>query len=64
MLAVFELFEKMNAYLMPMREKFNYYMNNRQVIDQIFKDGAVKAEKIARETLNKIRILIGASNEN
>ncbi len=58
-----ELFEKVNTFIAPMREKFNYYYTNRDVVDKILLDGAKKARVIAQETLNKIKYLIGAKNE-
>ena len=59
-----ELFEKMNAFLLPMREKFDYYMNHKEIVDQILMDGANRARVIARQTLNKVRELIGVKSEN
>lgn len=54
-----ELFEKMNAYIAPMREKYNYYMENKDLIDQILVSGAAKARAIAGETLKRVRRAIG-----
>ncbi len=53
------LYEKMNAYLSPMREKYNYYMEHKEIIDKILSEGAEKARKIAKETLIRVRKAIG-----
>ena len=58
-----ELFEVANNFIKPMREKFDYYMTHKEVVDEILSNGAKKARVVARETLNKIRELIGAKNE-
>ncbi len=58
-----ELFNVVNRQLEPMREKFDYYMNNKDIIDQILKDGAKKARVVAKETLREVRELIGANND-
>lgn len=54
-----ELFEVANAYLTPMREKYNYYMQNPQLVEQILQDGAKKVRYIAKKQLNKVRKKIG-----
>ena len=54
-----QLFEVMNNYISPMREKYNYYMNHKDEVDEILKQGAIKAQKIASEYLQKIRTAIG-----
>ncbi len=41
------------------REKFNYYINNLTEVEQILKEGAVKASKIAENTLKRVREKIG-----
>lgn len=53
------LFEKMNTYLSPMREKYNYYMENKDLVDKILREGAESARKIAAETLTRVRKAIG-----
>ncbi|MCB9091083.1 MAG: tryptophan--tRNA ligase [Halobacteriovoraceae bacterium] len=50
-----ELFEKVNAVLSEPREKYEYLMANREVIDCHLKEGAVKARKIAGETLDRVK---------
>lgn len=59
-----ELFEVANAYLSPMREKYNYYMQNPKTVEQILQDGAKKARFVARKVLNKVRKRIGVSELN
>ncbi|MCI5797394.1 MAG: tryptophan--tRNA ligase [Firmicutes bacterium] len=54
-----QTFELINSYISPMREKYNYYMSNTQLIDQILQDGAKKARAIASDTLARVRKLIG-----
>ena len=56
-----ELFELANAYLAPMREKFNYYKAHKQEVVQILSDGAEKARAIAKRTLAKVRDRLGVN---
>ncbi len=53
------LFEVANKFIAPMREKFDYYMANKDEVDEILKEGALKAEKVAREVLSRVRQAIG-----
>ncbi len=55
-----QLFAVMNAYIAPMREKFDYYMAHFDEVEEMLKRGAEKARKIAREQLDKVRLAIGA----
>lgn len=41
------------------REKYNYYMNNPDEIDEILVEGAKKARLVAQQTLNRIRENLG-----
>ena len=54
-----ELFRVMNRYLTPMREKFNYYMQHRDIVDKILSDGASRVRKIAKHTIEQVRKAIG-----
>ena len=54
-----QLFEVMNAYLSPMREKYEYYMAHHEEVDAILAQGAAKARPIAQETIHRIRKAIG-----
>ncbi|MDO5637423.1 MAG: tryptophan--tRNA ligase [Myroides sp.] len=54
--ALFELIcEKFKVH----REKYNYYMNNLDVVDRLLNEGAAKAAVIANETLAKVREKLG-----
>ncbi|MBQ8443908.1 MAG: tryptophan--tRNA ligase, partial [Clostridia bacterium] len=55
-----ELFEVANEYIRPMREKFEYYMAHKELVDEILENGAVKARALAKENLAKVRRSIGA----
>ena len=54
-----QLFEVANRYISPMREKFNYYMSHKEEVDEILREGAVKAEKVAKVVLSRVRKAIG-----
>ena len=54
-----QTFELINNYLSPMREKYNYYMANPQLVDEILEKGAQKARQIASRTLEEVRNHIG-----
>lgn len=41
------------------REKFNYYMENRDEVDSILSSGAEKARKVAHQTLYRVRRELG-----
>ncbi len=51
--------EVANRELAPIREKYNYYINNHKLIDEILQTGAEKAKKIARQVLDRVETLIG-----
>ncbi len=53
------LFEVANNYIKPMREKYLYYMEHKDLVDKILEDGAKKARVIAKEYLQKTREAIG-----
>ena len=53
------LYELINKTLKPMREKFNYYMANPQIVNNILQDGANKARQISKETIKRVRTAIG-----
>ena len=54
-----ELFEVINRELTPYRERYEYFMANKSEIDQILKDGAVKARELASKNLSVIKSKIG-----
>ncbi|MFW6026606.1 MAG: tryptophan--tRNA ligase [Candidatus Woesearchaeota archaeon] len=53
------VFNDLNEYLKPMREKYNYYINNPEKIDKILERGSKKARKIAKQTLDRVKQNIG-----
>lgn len=54
--ALYELIlDKFNS----QRERYNYYMNNRNELDARLQVGAEKARKVARNTLNRVRGKLG-----
>ncbi|HAE87851.1 TPA: tryptophan--tRNA ligase, partial [Candidatus Marinimicrobia bacterium] len=56
-----ELFEVMNAYLKPMREKYFSIMENKDEIDRILKEGSDKARQVASRTVARVRKAIGVN---
>ena len=55
-----QLFEVMNAYISPMREKYNYYMSHFDEVEKMLNAGAEKARIIAQKTIEKVRKAVGA----
>ncbi|BCY27892.1 tryptophan--tRNA ligase [Flavobacterium okayamense] len=41
------------------REKYNYYMNNLEELDELLQEGASKASKIANGVLERVRVKLG-----
>ena len=54
-----ELFELIVANFKTEREKYNYYMSNPNEVDDLLKQGAVKAGIIANTVLKKVREKLG-----
>ena len=54
-----ELFNKMNSVLTPMRDKYNYYMNNYNEVEKILADGSARARQVAKETILRARKNMG-----
>lgn len=54
-----ELFEILDNLVDDSREKYNYYMDNKHLVDEILLKGAQKARAIATPTLQKVRQAIG-----
>ena len=44
----------------PLRERYNYFINNFDQVEKILQDGAKKARVKAREVLRRVRTAIGA----
>ncbi len=57
-----QLFEIMDNYLAPMRDKYNYYMQNYNLVEEILSTGSKKAQKTAKETILRARQNIGLEN--
>ncbi|MBK9122215.1 MAG: tryptophan--tRNA ligase [Chloroflexi bacterium] len=56
-----ELFEVLNAYLSPMRAKYDALMADTAQIDAILADGAVKMREIAAGVMDRVRAAVGKS---
>lgn len=54
-----KLAETVNSYLLPYREKYNTLISDKAKIDEILKDGAVKARNIAGGTLYNMKQTLG-----
>lgn len=54
-----DLFEIANAYLKPMRDKYDYYMTHFDEVEELLKTGEAKAQKIAKETMERVRKAVG-----
>ena len=57
-----QLFEAMNKFLKPMREKYDYFMENTNEIEKILKAGSNKAREIAKKKIKFLRKEIGIIN--
>lgn len=53
------LFEAMNNYIKPMRDKYNYYMEHYEEVEKILEAGEEKVRAIANETLDRVRKAVG-----
>ena len=54
-----ELFEIMNTYLKPMRDKYDYYMSHYNEVEALLAKGEEKAKVIARETIERVKKAVG-----
>ena len=54
-----DLFNLINTYLAPMRQKYNYYMEHYAEAEKILSIGKEKVKKIAKETLLRARKAVG-----
>lgn len=57
-----ELYIIVNNALKPMREKYEYLQNHREIVDDILRNGAIKARKISQNKMVEVRKAIGAVN--
>ena len=53
------LFEKVNTYLADAREKYDYYIANPKLVEEILAKGAQKTRPIAIKKLKEIKDTIG-----
>ena len=54
-----ELFKMINGELEPFRDKYLKLLNNPKEVEEILREGEIKAQKIASANLKKIRSLVG-----
>ena len=57
-----ELFNAMNNFLKPMRDKYNYYMEHYDEVERILTKSEEKVRIVAQETLERVRKAIGVEN--
>lgn len=53
------LFEKIEAAILPMRERYERLIDDKSYIDEVLKKGAEKAREIASQKIEKMREIIG-----
>ncbi|QIV94063.1 tryptophan--tRNA ligase [Allofrancisella frigidaquae] len=53
------LFEKVNQHLLLAREKYDYFINNPNIVDEILAKGAAKARPYAIKKLKEVKDTIG-----
>lgn len=53
------IYEQLLEYFGDARERFNYYMNNEQELEEKLQIGEEKARKIATQTLERVRSVMG-----
>ena len=51
--------EAVNNHLRPIREKINYYLNNKDEIRALMQKGADKARVVAQETITRCKKAMG-----
>tara|TARA_B110000881_G_scaffold144492_1_gene127730 strand:+ start:2375 stop:3346 length:972 start_codon:yes stop_codon:yes gene_type:complete len=54
-----ELFNYILSKFSKERDSFNHYMSNKEELDKVLKTGAVKANQVAQEVLNRVREKLG-----
>ena len=55
------VFEDLNVMLLPIRENFNEYINNKKYIEEILKSGAEKVRAQTVPILKEVKKLVGIS---
>lgn len=53
------LYEKYDEYFKPMRERRKELASNLKLVEDILQDGASRARKVARQTLDRVRNAVG-----
>ena len=43
----------------PIQQKYEYFLNNKELLDKILDDGALKASSYARKTISKVKRKMG-----
>ena len=54
-----ELLEYILSHFSKERDRFNYYMSNKDELDKVLNEGAQKANSVASEVLNRVRNKLG-----
>jgi tryptophanyl-tRNA synthetase len=54
-----ELFEKLDALLAPMRQRYGELRADEPMLDRVLADGADRAREIAQRTMGRVRKAIG-----
>ena len=54
-----ELLEKVVSSFSEERSKFEHYQNNPKEVEKVLMEGAQKAKKVAKATLERVRISLG-----
>ncbi|MFC1496131.1 tryptophan--tRNA ligase [Candidatus Margulisiibacteriota bacterium] len=59
-----ELLERLEGYLAPIQKRRAEILKDRATINKVLKDGAEKAQRIASETLDQVKMSMGLSKIN
>jgi tryptophanyl-tRNA synthetase len=51
--------EAVAEHLIPIQEKYNDYMKNKDYLETIYKNGAENANAVSRRTINKVKKKVG-----
>lgn len=54
-----ELFTIIMREISPIREKYEYYINRKDEVDLVLKEGALRAKKISEKTMQEVRSSLG-----
>lgn len=53
------LYEKYSEYFAPMRERRKQLIEKPQLVEDVLQDGAARARKVARQTIQRVRLAVG-----